>query len=228
VLRYIAIVALVLVLTGGSAYATPVTPGGTVAPDNFTGTTADAVALLAEHTGTWSTPGVGGVGAANGSYTTAVYSTTLPGTLDFVYQFSNSSTSHNSITSTTGLNFGGLSPLDVGFMTNGASLPTSPFVNGGPPPGSLFLISYNGSTVTFNMNVMTNQNITPGVTSEVLVIQAKTPHFEPGMIGVIAGGTANLAGFQPSPIPEPSFFVPVGLGLLAAIAFGRRKFVQRT
>jgi hypothetical protein len=226
VLRYIAIVALVLVLTGGSAYATPVTPGGIVAPDNFT--TADAVALLAHVSGTWSTPGSVGVGAANGSYTTAVYSTTLPGTLDFVYQFSNSSTSDNSITSTSSLSFAGFSPLDVGFMTNGAALPGGIFVNGGPPPGSLFLVSDNGSTVTFNMDILQSQNITPGVTSEVLVIQAKAPHFEPGLIGLLAGGGANLAGFAPSPIPEPSFFLPVGLGLLAAVAFGRRKSAQRT
>jgi hypothetical protein len=234
VLRYIAIVAVVLMVFGGSAYATPVSPGGSVMPDDFTTSTTlpAATVLQASHTGTWSTPGSAGVGAANGTYTDAVYKTTAPGVLDFLYQFSDASTSGNSITSTTALSFAGfctaLTPCDVGFYTNGGSLPTSPFVNGGPPPGALFLISDNATTVTFNMNVLPSQNITPGVTSEVLVIQAHAPHFTPGMVGLVAGGTANLFGYQPSAVPEPSFFLPLGAGLLAAFVFGRRKLAQRT
>jgi hypothetical protein len=235
-LRYIAIVAVVLMVFGGSAYATPITPGGMVPPDNFTGTTADATHLLASHVGlTWSTPGSAGVGAANGSYSDAVYSTSLPGVLDFVYQFSNSSTSDNVVTSTTAFSFKGFctvpSPCDVGFMSNGASLPGPPiFVNGGPPfagPATLITLDSGGSTITFNMNVLTDQNILQGQTSEVLVIQAKALHYEPGMVGLIAGGTTNLAGFQPYG-PEPSFFLPLGAGLLVAIALGRRKLAQRT
>jgi hypothetical protein len=227
VLRYIATVALVLMVIGGSAYATTVMPGGTVTPDIFTAT--NDVTKLASNTGTWTTPSSGGVGGATGTFTDAVYATSIPGLLDFVYQFSNSSTSHNSITSTSAFSFAGFS-ADVGYMTNGSLLPGGIFVDGTPFPAvPPILISEDmgGSTITYNLNVITTQNIAPGSTSPVLVVQVMAKEYEPGMVGLIAGGTTNLPGFQPV-IPEPSFFLPVGAGLLAAIAFGRRKFAQRT
>jgi hypothetical protein len=240
--RYLLIVPVALLVAGVSAHATTITPGTTVVADSFSA--ADDVALLAHTSGTWTTPGIGGHGGAMGTFTDAVYSTTTPNELDFVYQFTNSSTSSNSITQTTALSFLGFNPpttlpLDVGCLTNGSALPGGIFVNGASPcptapspgvPGVPGTISEDGlgSTVTFNFNVTAGENVTPGTTTTVLVVRANAPTFTTGMVGVIAGGTTNLAGYQPmSAIPEPSFLLPLGLGLLAAVVIGRRRVARR-
>lgn len=203
------LVTITLTLGVGIGRATPVTPGGTVFNDLFFA--SQDITLLAAHSGSWSTGS--GSAASSGTYTDAVYQNTS-GTLDFVYQFSNSSSSKVAVTSTTGYNFGNFF-TDVGYVQNGASLPGGIFVNGSTvTPGIPDTISRSGdgSTITFNFNVFsTADNIGPGVTSAVLMVSTNATKFTSGAVGIIAAGTDNLVGFQPTTaVPEPSTLVPLG------------------
>lgn len=222
-----------LVLGTGISRATPVNPGDTVFNDLFFA--SQDTTLEASTTGTWSLGS--GNAAAHGTYTDAVYLNTS-GTLDFVYQFSNASTSKVGITSTTGFSFTGfgspISPtgVDVGYVANGGSLPGGIFVNGSTiTPGIPDNISRSGdgSTITFNFNIFsTADNIGPGMTSAVLMISTNANKFTSGaLVGLITSGATTLNGFQPtSVIPEPSFLIPLaGLSLVLGglVAFRRRR-----
>jgi hypothetical protein len=206
------LITITLTLGVGIGRATPVAPGGTVFNDLFFA--SQDVTLVASHSGSWSSGS--GSATASGTYTDAVYQN-VSGTLDFVYQFSNSSSSSVAITSTTGYNFGAFA-TDVGYVQNGASLPNGIFVNGSTiTPGIPDDISRSadGSTITFDFNVFgTGDNIGPGVTTAVLMVSTNATKYTSGAVGLIAAGTDNLVGFQPAVVPEPSTLVPLGALLL--------------
>jgi hypothetical protein len=215
---------ITLTLGVGIGRATPVIPGGTVFNDLFFA--SQDVTLLASNSGNWSSGS--GSATATGTYTDAVYRNTS-GTLDFVYQFSNSSSSSVAITSTTGYNFGNFT-TDVGYVQNGAALPGGIFMNGSTiTPGVPDDISRSGdgSTITFDFNVFgTGDNIGAGITTAALMVSTNATKFTSGAVGLIAAGTDNLAGFQPTAVPEPSTLVPLGgLSLLLGgmVAIKRRK-----
>jgi hypothetical protein len=209
------LVTITSILAVGIGQATPVLPGGTVFNDVFFA--SQDVTLEASNSGAWSLGT--GMAAASGTYTDAVYKN-VSGTLDFVYQFTNSATSNVGITETTGYSFTGFS-TDVGYLANGGSLPGGVFVNGSTvTPGIPDDVSRSGdgSTVTFNFNVFsTADNIGPGMTSAVLMVSTNATKYAKGpYVGLITSGATTLVGFQPtSMVPEPSSMLPLGALFLA-------------
>jgi hypothetical protein len=216
---------ITLALGAGISRATPVAPGGTVFNDLFFA--SQDVTLKDSFSGNWSLGS--GNAAAHGTYTDAVYLNTS-GTLDFVYQFSNASTSRVAITETTGFSFGNFA-TDVGYVQNGSSLPGGIFVNGSTTtPGVPDDISRSGdgSTITFDFNVFgTGDNIGPGVTTAVLMVSTNARKYAMGpYVGLITSGATTLTGFQPTVVPEPSSLLPLaGLFLVVGglVAMRRRR-----
>lgn len=217
-----------LVLRAGIVQATLVSPGSPVFPGLFNAN--QDVTLLADDV---NVPWLLGSGAAasHGTYTDAVYRNTS-GTLDFVYQFTNASTSHVGIEDVTAFDFG-TATTDVGFVANGGSLPGGIFVNGSIVPGIPEIItrSIDASTIGFAFNVFPVDNIPPGVTSAVLMVSTNAQTFTGSGAGgaIIASGAFNISGFQPNTIvPEPSSQVPLaGMFLVVGgVAMRRRRRAQ--
>jgi len=220
---------LTLTLCVGMARATPVSPGGTVFNDTFLA--SQDVTLLADNVNVAWTVGTGSA-TAFGTYTDAVYRNTA-GTLDFVYQFSVNSMSHVGISETTATDFGSFT-TDVGFVSNGGSLPGGIFVNGfpGKVADNIGRSCDNatctvGSTVTFNFSMAHIHNILPGQTSAVLMVSTNATKdiAEANGGGLIASSGAPIMGFGPtSPVPEPSFLVPLGgVTLVLGVFMARRR-----
>jgi hypothetical protein len=220
------LLAITFMVGAGIGRATPVLPGGTVFNDTFSA--SQDIRLLADNLNVnWSLGS--GSAAASGTYTDAVYRNTA-GTLDFVYQFTESSTSKVGITSTSGYNFATFT-TDVGYVTNGAALPGGIFMTGTVVPGAPNYItrSSDGSTITFAFSLSPSTNIGPGVTSSVLMVSTNATKFEAGAGGILASGTYNILGFQPTFVPEPSSLLPLtGLFLIMGglVAIRRRRRVQ--
>jgi hypothetical protein len=117
------------------------------------------------------------------------------GTLDFTYQISNNAGSQGSISLTDALSFASW-VTDVDYLTNGSALPGASYLtNGTVTPSQVFRSSVGtGVTVGFDF---TASNIQPGQTSVVLLIRTNATTFTSGLLGLIAGGGANITAFQP-------------------------------
>jgi hypothetical protein len=100
-------------------------------------------------------------------------------------------------------NFGGFS-TDVGFITNGSTLPSSPFLNGSGAPNTVDR-SADGSTVVFTF--VNPPGIIPGSTADVLVILTDATNFD-------SNGSLRLSFFLPDP---PGFFEPAAVPLPSAL-----------
>jgi hypothetical protein len=218
------LILITLLWTAGVGRATPVTPGGTVFNDLFFA--SQDITLLASFSSSWSNGS--GSSAASGTYTDAVF-INAGGTLDFAYQFTNKSTSAVSFTNTTASNFDGFA-TDVGYVSNGASLPGGLFMNGSTAtPGIPDDISRSsdGSTITFDFNVFgTGDNIGPGVTTAVLLISTNATAYTSGGGELLASGASPLTAFEPmipTGAPEPSYMLPLGLSLVVGVFVARRR-----
>jgi hypothetical protein len=103
-----------------------------------------------------------------------------------MFQVTNTNSSPNffSLGQEANTNFGGFS-TDVGYITNGSTLPSSPFLNGSGAPNTVDRSALPGSTVVFNF---VTPGIIPGSTSDVLVIVTNATNFD-------SNGSLRLAFF---------------------------------
>ena len=159
-----------------------------------------------------------GVAKYNGTVRSAVYRS-LGNTLDFYYQFTNNSSSADSVGRLTMTNFTGFT-TDVGYrMDNwdGSGI----FLTANQAALSADRSS-NGGTVGFGFGALSSQ-INPGETSASLVIRTNAINYTAGSVTTQNGAVWTAAAYAPTTgVPEPGTFVLLGAGLVALAAFRRR------
>ena len=197
--------------------ATPTPIASTeVFPGNCTGNSIDM--LLASVTTPWTLS----TGLASGSLTAAVYREP-GGTLDFYYQITNNATSRDSIERNADINFTGYLDQGTAFRTDcGTTGCGAGFVDGTVAPFTADRTT--DSTVGFDFvgSAFGASPITPGTTSNVVIITTTAPAFTDGFASVIDGnGIATVPAFQP--LPEPMSFILVGPGLVGLGLLRRKK-----
>jgi hypothetical protein len=164
-------------------------------------------------------------GVTFGTLTTAVFQE-QSGTLDFYYQITNNQHSRTSVARLSAVDFDD-SLTDVGFRTDGASLPGGLFVNGACSSiGSCpFSSDRTGASVGFDFGPTDPGRIAPGQTSLVFVISTNAMHMALGNAELIDGGSEIVRGFQPvmfaPAVPEPGTLVLLAGGLLALAGIRR-------
>jgi hypothetical protein len=133
---------------------------------------------------------------------------TFGGGLDFVYAFSNLSTSASVIDRTTTFDFGT-------FLTDVGYDPLNSLVGGTIAPVTVDRIT--GSVIGFNMIVA------PGFGTLDLVIETNAQYYQPGDITFQDGGVAAVAAFAPTSTPEPASLALMGTGIVFCARLLRRK-----
>jgi len=196
------------VVASSQVQATPLPPGGNVAPDAVP---AAVATQLADITSSFMTPG-GTTGTVR-----EVVVREAGGTLDFLYQVTVASGS-SAIVRMSAIDYSGWS-TDVSAVLGSAQAGVAPaFTNGGQGPSDATRSGGVGQTVGFDFN-----GIGAGDHSRVLIVRTNATIFGGGVIGVTNGGTDNVPGFAPS--PEPASLVLLAscfLGLGGAYAWRRR------
>jgi len=130
------------------------------------------------------------------------------GCLDFVYQFTNNGGDANERFSMS--SFAGFL-IDVG---------TNPF--GSHDPTTIDR-SLNGPVIGFNFPA--SDEISPGQTTPLLVIETNAMKFTSGFVSAQDGTAGSNVGFAPmAPVPEPSSLALLGSGLTVAGALLRKRF----
>lgn len=191
---------LALILLAPLAHASVLGNGSSVPPSPlFPGGT-----LVASTSGTITTP------TFTTSYSQWVYSdpgnTWCSGCLDFVYQFTNNGGDANERFSM--FNFAGFL-VDVG---------TNPF--GVHDPSTIDRSSF-GPVIGFNYTGF--NEITPGQTTPLLVIETNALTFTSGFVSAQDGTAGFGFAYAPSAVPEPSSLALVGGGL-SVLGLFLRKF----
>ena len=181
------------------ASASPVLPGGTVTPDIFGSISGSVLAT----TGTVTLTSV--PSSFTSTYIEEVVADSgRGGLLDFILQTTNSAGSTDALGRATLTSFTGFS-TDVGTATSAGGL------SGGTAAPALIGRASTGDVIGFNFAPGV---LTPGTTSEVLVVETDATTFFPGFVSEINGGVATGPGFAPAPAPM------IGRGLLVLLAIG--------
>jgi hypothetical protein len=164
--------------------------GSTCTPDDFTGTGTGSTLLA-----TISTP-VAVSSSFTGVSLEAVYQE-ASGTLTFDLQVTNNAGSTASVSRVGASDFQGVN-ADMGYRTDGSSLPGSPFVDGTQIPLDVTR-AMSGDPIAWDFTGTSATNtLPPGTTSDVLVVQTNATRFTAGSVTVAtSGGTAKVAGFEP-------------------------------
>jgi hypothetical protein len=206
-----------LFLSGSLAHATLLTPGSTITSsfDPFVGPPGTLLASKTE-----SFVSVLGATDFSGSETEAVYRDSGTGDLDFIYQFTNNSTSTKGIETSTDGGYKGFT-TDI-FHELGASF--GPFTVGTISASSATR-SVDGSNVGFNYEGGTI-GVPPGDTTAIRMIKTNATNFGPGTAAFINQGTMTLTDlFAPLPtVPEPRNYglLVFAMGLLFVAARNRK------
>ena len=164
--------------------------GSTCSPDDFTGTGASGV-LLASLDSPFTVSG-----AFSGNLVAAVY-LEASGTLTFDFQIVSDSGSPDAISPVSVSNFQGVT-ADMGYRTDGSTLPSSPFVDGTQIPLHVAR-AMSGDPITWDFPGPGTANIlSPGTTSDVLEVQTNAKGYAVGTVTISAsGGFGSVSGFAP-------------------------------
>jgi hypothetical protein len=171
----------------------------------------------------------------SGSVSVAVFKE-AGGTLDFLYQVTNASSSGFNLAGITGSGYGTGNPFktSVDFTTDN---PDSTLFGTGTKASISATRTAAGPQVTFNLGDDSTAGLAPGATSFVLFVQTDATAFNlfGGVTisgqnqGTVNPGTASLNGIlEPTaanPIPEPASIVLLGISVpfLGAWAFRRNR-----
>jgi hypothetical protein len=224
--RAMALAAVAALFTGAESQATFLAPGTSVVPD------ANAVTgtVLQVLTDNFNVPLATG-GADIGTLTVTAYRTTAAttigattfaaGTITFSYQLTVAANSFTSITGITAFDFapGGLAGsvlTDVSAVNSGA---------GAIAPQDAFRTSADGGHVIAFDFGRGGAELSPGSTSQLLIVRTNALSFTAGNASVQGGGAITLAGFTPllGAVPEPASFVMMGMGLVGALGAFRAR-----
>lgn len=166
---------------------------------------------------------------ATGTVTEAVYRET-GGTLDFVYQFTNTSLT-DGIGELSVSNFATWL-TGVGYQT-AAMGPFSISQGTDPNPSSasrtgVVANPLGGTTVDFNFSpteACSGATCTTPAESAILIVGTNATTISSGFVSIIDGGSQTLMGFE-SPAPEPRYygvFLVLGLAMASVVTKYRRK-----
>lgn len=184
------------------AFATPLAPGGTVAPSVFS---ADGLTSVSSIINGTISPGT-----FTATYQTQVFKDTnnvyCSGCLDFAYFVTSSGP--GVIERTTMFDFDS-------FLTNVGYIP-----NGGVAPAEVDR-TVTGGTIGFSFNTT---GLTSGQSSSFFIIQTNATNYTSGLFSIQDGSAGTGAAYQPTGVtPEPSSLILLGTGLLSAATGLRRK-----
>jgi hypothetical protein len=156
-----------------------------------------------------------GLNAVNSTVFTGLLDTQVyadSGGLDFVYQFSNSANSIDSIERLTASGFSGYT-TDADYIAGSGAA--------GP-----FLVSSSSNGDTIGFSFLSASDVAPGQTSDILVIKTDALAFTASTVSVSDGGVANVDSFSPTAVPEPASMAMAAFGF-SALGLRRRKGNQQ-
>lgn len=222
----VAAFAATTLLACGTANATPIAAGGSVAASYLTPGTETVLATNDNVAFTSQAP-AGVASTFSGTYSASVFrdsNNTLCGVagqcLTFSIQFNNSSSSTDGIETATTGPFSNLFAYNVGYNNS----------NGGKAP----IVINDSSTGTMQFDFRnvggTGNVVMPGQSSAYLLIQSSATNYVPGSISFQDNQTATVAGFIPAlavvttPVPEVATWAMMIAGFgMAGYAMRRRR-----
>jgi len=185
-------------------WAQDLTPSHTVTPTATANPLTEAgFTVVASTSGHFSTP------VESGTYSAYVVRETS-GTLDFVYKFSNDSSSSSKIERMTAYNFAGFT-TNVGYVAGSGDI----------TPRSADRTA-DGKVVGFNF--LAPNSVSPGQDTDIMVIKTNATNWTTGTYTFQDGGATTVAAYAPAlPTPEPSTLLSLGLGGVVVLGISRRR-----
>ena len=210
---------LTVLLCASNAFGAFLDPAASGAPDSIS---LAAGSIIVSTAGT----SVVDFGANQGAYTSAVYQETATGFLDFLYQFTPSTTTTppSDLTSLTTMAYGtNLPPLSGGEAIQTAYLTSNAGISGTfTSAGTVAPVLSNYVGANGSVAFVFSPALTPGATSDILVIRTAATTYSTSTVVFQDSGQSHGYGYQPA--PEPALVGVLLTSLFAAGLFLARRF----